>query len=638
MSSQAIERPREAPKTTLAKTIAASSTQDLNHLKHALAEMDLALSGYEEAEAYYEGTKPEMFSHARIARALRNTKDKYKLNFAKTPVNIVADRLRISSVTINKRTDEDTDPSNNPDEDNPTPIKKPKNDLTRSFEKNVWRKCGLARLNRELHQKLSEFGDGYYFVWTETEDETDPETETTRSVSNNRPVIYYNSPKTTRAIYDPEAPDVVMFVIKRWKHWDGLHRVNLYYKDRTEHFTLKAGIKPSSKEAGDPKFWESMGAATPNPYKRIPIFHYRNAMPYGKPEHYDAYGPQDAINKISTTMVHGTEWSGFPQRYGLAKPNSAIDGGNTGDDWDDEAESTAPDDTNADEMKSGPGTILDLKGFDSVGTFEVGEPKTMLEPVEFYVRALAQTTTTPLRYFYPPGAHPPSGESYRAEDTPLINKVGQRQDDYTETHAEVYAFAMEIVTGTPADEFAVDVRWAPAASIDDALGWEVVKKKIEAGVPRRQALIEAGYTADQVDEWLRNNNDKAELQRDVEVFSLFAAAAKNLADTATVNGVNPEAVGIVLTHLLQNFAPDGKTLPKWEEPKPEPLPPNTPPPLIPTATGDPQANGQLPKSRPGDPTPTTTTPRPGARTTPPPRLDLPPGGIRPERSTTFGSR
>lgn len=622
--------PPAPPKTTLARTIAQSETVDLNHLKHALVEMDLADGAYVEAEAYYDGTKAEQFSHPRIARALRNTANKYKINFAKTPVNVVADRLAISSVTVKKRSETDTEP------DDPTPQatdekpKPKKNDLTKRFEREVWEKCRLGRLTRELHQKISEFGDGYFFVWTETEDEASPtedDDEATRTVSNNVPVIYYNSPKTTRAIYDPEAPDLVMFVIKKWKHYDASHRVNLYYRDRTEHFHLAENIKPESKEAGDPKNWVSDGN-TPNPYNRIPIFHYRNAMPYGKPEHYDAYGPQDAVNKISTTMVHGTEASGFPQRYGLAEANETLNGGQPGSDWDDETEATQPEDTDTDEMQGGPGTIIKLDGMKTVGTFEVGDPDTMLEPMEFYVRAIAQTTTTPLRYFYPPGAHPPSGESYRAEDTPLINKVRKRQSEYEETHAEVYAFAMEIVTGTPAEEFSVDVRWAPAASIDDALGWEVVKKKIEAGVPRRQALIEAGYTAEQVDEWLAQNNDKAELQRDVEVFSLFAAAAKNLADTAAVNGLHPEAVGKVLTAMLQKFAPPGMKL-KEPEPKEETPPPGNLPPDPNDPTG---RNGGT-----GD-TPAGAQPKTGTFITQPPRLDMPPGGVRPDREPSLPSR
>lgn len=593
--------PPTAPKTTLARTIADSSTADLNHLQHALVEMSLAAPGYKEASDYYEGKKLEEFSSPRIALALANTKDKYKVNFAKTPVNVVADRLHISSVTVQLQ-DDDANPSN-AETDTPPPTKE-KNDLTRRFERDVWKKCRLGRLTRELHTKVSEYGDAYLFVWTETEEDED------QTVSNNVPVIYYNSPLTTRAIYDPEAPDVILFVIKKWKHLDGTHRVNLYYKDRTEHFMLSSETKPDSKEASDPKRWISLGS-TPNPYDRIPIFHYRNAMPYGTPEHYDGYGPQDAINKISTTMVHGTEWSGFPQRYGLADANTTLDGGGPGSDWDDEIDATQPEDTDNDEMQGGPGTILKLDGMKTVGTFDVGEPKSFLEPAEFYIRCMAQTTTTPLRYFYPPGAHPPSGESYRAEDTPLINKVKQRQDDYEETHCEVYAFAMEIVTGTPADEFFVDVRWAPAASIDDALGWDTVKKKIEAGVPRRQALIEAGYTADQVDEWLEQNTDKAELKRDVEVFSLFAAAAKNLADTAAVDGLHPESAGKVLTGFLQKFAPPGTKL-KEPEPKPE------------------QEQEQQNPRNPQD----QRVPE-GLDTAPPPRLDLPPGGIRPGRPNTF---
>lgn len=616
--SSPITAPPTAPKTTLAKTIAASETADPFHLKFALAEMDLALSGYEEAEAYYDGTKAESFSHPRIARALRNTKDKYKINFAKTPVNVVADRLAISSVTVRRLTEAEAeaDAPTTGDPANPNQDKKPddKNDFTKLFEKKVWRKCAMETLIEDLHLKTSEYGDGYLFVWTDTEADPDnPEA----TVSNNQPVIYYNSPKTTRIIYDPEAPDKPLFAIKKWKHFNGRMRVNLYYADRTEHFQLAEKVKPDSKEAGDPLSWDSLGEATENPYDRIPVFHFRNRLPYGRPEHVDGYGPQDAVNKISTTMVHSTEWEGFPQRYALADANQSLDGGGTGSDWDDETEATQPEDTDQDEMQSGPGTILKLDNIKQVGTFEVGDPATMLQPMEFYVRSLAQTTTTPLRYFYPPGAHPPSGESYRAEDTPLIQKVTKRQKWFTPTHADWIAFAMEIVTDIPADEFTIDIKWAPPASIDDALGWDTVKKKIEAGVPRRQALIEAGYTADQVDRWLAENNDKAELQRDVEVFSLFAAAAKNMADAATAGGLNPEAVGKVLTETLQKFYGGKDKLPQPE--KKDPIldtPPQLRPFVDPSGTPQPGGNGQ---------------PKPGTRITPPPRLDMPPGGVKPDR-------
>jgi len=57
------------------------------------------------------------------------------------------------------------------------------------------------------------------------------------------------------------------------------------------------------------------------------------------------------------------------------------------------------------------------------------------------------------------------------------------------------------------EEPVVTVHWKPAETVDDAEGWQTVQAKIAAGVPRRQALIEAGYRAEQVDAWLSGTDD-----------------------------------------------------------------------------------------------------------------------------------
>jgi len=576
------------PNTALARHLAGTDNFNVDHLQLALAEMQMAAPGYQDAEDYYDGKSAEYFAHPKIAKILKRTANKYKVNFAKTPVNVVADRLAISSVTVKHKTQDNNATDTNTDAD----------DLTKRFDAEVWTPAELEQKTKTAHKRASEFGDAYLFVWPETAYDEDTDSH----VATNKPCVYYNSPKSTRAIYDPENPDIMLFVIKRFKAIDGRLRANLYYKGRIEHLVLKTNIPHDSKDTNDAKSWETFQPSTENPFDRIPIFHYRNDTPYGVPEHYDGYGPQDAVNKIANVMVHSTEFMGFPQRYGLAEPNATLAGGTFNPDWDDEEDATEPDDANTEEQQAGPGTLLKLQGITTAGTFEQAEAKGFLEPMEFYVRALAQTCTTPLRYFYPPGAHPPSGESYRAEDTPLINKVKDRQRSYRSTHQHAFAFCMEIATDgkLTAEDFAVEVKWAPAASIDDALGWETVQKKIDAGVPRRQALIEAGYTAEQVDSWLQTNEDKAEFQRDVETFSLLAAAAKNFADTGAQNGMNPEAVGILLTHYAQRLLPkDAKKLPLPEKQEPTP---DT------------------------DPTNPAQDMRDGIVR--PPRLDLPPGSIQ----------
>ena len=110
---------------------------------------------------------------------------------------------------------------------------------------------------------------------------------------------------------------------------------------------------------------------------------------------------------------------------------------------------------------------------------------------------MAAATATPLRFFDPVGQIP-SGEALRADEAPLAEKIQDRQTWLGDTWRDVLVFAMR-VAGRPVQT--VDVRWRPVQVVDDLEGWQTVKAKIEAGVPTRSALMDAGYRPEVVDEW-----------------------------------------------------------------------------------------------------------------------------------------
>ena len=59
----------------------------------------------------------------------------------------------------------------------------------------------------------------------------------------------------------------------------------------------------------------------PNPYGLQPIHHLQTTDDecYGVPEHANAYGPQNAINKLVATLMSTTDAQGFKSRYALQK-------------------------------------------------------------------------------------------------------------------------------------------------------------------------------------------------------------------------------------------------------------------------------------------------------------------------------
>jgi len=485
-----------------------------------LTELGHALPGYVEAEAYYEGTANELFSSPAIARALAYSRDRYKTNFAKTPVNVVANKLTVTAVTVTTG-------------DTPDPA------LTQLLDERVLAPNRFARLSRQLILRASEFGDAYAFVWPGNTDGT--------------VTIYYNDPRSARILYDPEDPTVPLFGIKRWSkptvkgvQWFAA----LYYPDRVEPWACQPGVSPKNAAAWSPE------PVMPNPYGRIPIFHLRNDEPYGCPEHHAAYGAQAAIDKASVVMMHATEMQGFPQRWALSDPQAAINGASTDSPvWDDDALEYEfnKDDS---QLTAGPGELWTLAGVKALGQFSQATPDGFLAVLNFYIRAMAQVTQTPLHYFDATDTQRtgsiPSGAAGREADKPLVEKASDRLETYDETLSELLEFALQIlgVNGVK-----VVVRWKPLTTIFDAEGWTIVQQKIANGVPQRQALLEAGYTADEVDEWLDAKSEEMDLGRRIALLSEVASSLASMGTAVLAGVLTPEQANMVALAVLGSLAP-----------------------------------------------------------------------------------
>ncbi|WP_274029459.1 phage portal protein [Streptomyces sp. MMBL 11-1] len=436
-------------------------------LIHAVTEIREAYENYQIAEDYYEGNVPEIFCNPKLRTLLQKTGEEYTFNLAKTPVNAVANRLVIQAVTV--RGNETT---------------------TRLLQEQVWEPNNLTLGTAKMNLRACEYGDAYVFVWDGVEDGTVQ--------------VIYNSPKTTRVFYDAETEQIPQYAGKLWQEKRGeqpVWRCTLYYPDRIERYITKPGTKETEEgswepytrtvsEDGDPVWPE------PNPYGRLPVFHLRTDTPYGRPEHKDAYGAQNAVTKQLATQLATTDYQGFRQRYALMDPD--LVGAET-----DGSSAAYPDDDGFDpkalksKLTTGPGQLWELHGAKAVGEFNPSDPGNFIDPAQFYMRMMAQVTDTPL-HFFDPGGEQPSGVSRLISDATLTKKVEDRQAALSTPWADVFEFALTVL-GTKGAT--VDVRWKPAVSLLDKEGWEVVALKISAGVPARQALMEAGYTAEQLDAW-----------------------------------------------------------------------------------------------------------------------------------------
>ena len=443
----------------------------MSDLMDGLAELEEVREDYERAEEYYKNDMLELFVSPRLRRALNASEITFRVRLAKIPVDAVANRLEIASVTVPGQTE-----------------------ATAMIER-IWNENGLLLEAPNVHLKACMFGDCYVVVWEADEGETVD--------------IMYNSPLVMRIVYDSENPNVKKFAIKEWEVEStdetvkDYRRANLYYPDRIERYATSGDTKGDKESDWSPfeddeedEFAEGEDASViPNPYGAIPVFHFRNGAPYGTPEHEAAYGPQDAVNKLVVTHMATVDYQGFPQRYALQDPQvPQEDVAQFGDDDTEADEDTGNEST----LTTGPGELWWLKGLRGVGQFATADPDVFLKPLDRFVRLMASVTETPLHYFDPMGDSP-SGEALRAKEAPLIKRIINRRQAFAATWREVFTFALSVVS---IEVEKVDVRWVSPASLDDLDGWRTAEIKLKMGVPAKQLLLEAGYTETQVTEWL----------------------------------------------------------------------------------------------------------------------------------------
>lgn len=506
----------------------------MHDLLKAVAEITgPALAGYELAERYYEGRKWEVWTRADLATKYKGEAEMFKVNITRRPITAVLNRLEITSVAVEDSGD--TSDPEAPDENTVSPLQAKLDD--------IWRANELDLELPAAFEKALEFGDAYVFVWDDPDDETSAE-------------VTIKDPKGTRAFYDPENNRRVQFIGSTWISATGYRRVNLYYRDRVERWVSinkeEDGIKPDSMDeythfyAADPdepdyedSWFES------HDYGRPPVFHLRTERPYGRPKHQDVYGAQNILTKQIATMTAATEDYGLPFRFTTTKPGTTGQGPNVDDDWGQpDSASDRPHAPRGKQVKGTAGSFAEFENTDQVGQLQPADIANFLEPIDLTMRLASTVSDTPLSYFDP--AANVSGVSRREEALPLVKAVEHYQRAFGGEISRALQLALKIATGV---DTTVRITWAEAQLVDEKEQWEIVAAKTSAGMPLRQALIEAGYVDKAVDVFLEKSGEQAYSQR-VETVLKVAQIAREFGTAQTLGTVSEEQVQELVSALL----------------------------------------------------------------------------------------
>ena len=442
-------------------------------LKYAVTELNNSQPGYARAADYYFGTQPEYFASLRMKIAMGASGVMFNYNFAKLAVDAVSERMEISGVSI-------------------------QDDDAHAFVTEEWEANQLDLFAPDIMLQASKFGDAYVFIWPSPDEQLEDGSE--------KVDIFYCSPRVMRLFYDDEDEHHKKYAIKRWiDQTTDYMFVNLYYEDRIEKYMMAPetmqGTKPLWQKRIDPE--DDGQWPLDNPFGEVPVFHFRNAFPYGRPEHRDAYGPQDSIQKLVISHMASVDYNAFPQRYAIMEPGFDTSEAAFGDEGE-YAFTLNTGGTMHQEIDPGsqltadPASVWFMRGIKQYGEFTPADPIAFLRPFTEYVHAMAVVTTTPM-HFLDPIVSNVSGESLRVIEAPFAKKVRKRQLSFGATWRDVWRFSLKV--HGMSEHIPVQVNWVPAATVSDLSSLQGQQIKYQLGVPARQLLLELGYTPEQLDAW-----------------------------------------------------------------------------------------------------------------------------------------
>lgn len=559
----------------LAGTFQAPPTDDI---ELALAQITGALDGYHHAEEYDSINLWEQNMLSREGRTLRQADIEFESNLCSPVIDAVNDRLLISSVTATAGADTDTVSS----------------DAATKLVTQVWDANELDTRYRSWNRNALRDGDAYIIVWPDQAPEPgaelsgdideQPSTSIVEGVN-----ITYADPRQCRMFYDPENPRRKLFFAQMWEmtlkgEKKPRIRMNLFYADRIEKWISGPGDRQKAAkeftpfidpDLDDDNDYPGSGADSDNdpspasawpmenPYGRVPVFHLRTEYEYGDPEHKNAFAPQDALSRLIEMMMVVVEFNGYPQRYALQEADSLgtqsiredplaehspadndHDFAGTGVSTDTVLAGAISNETGSN-YEASPGAMQVYTGFRAVGSFTTAIPAAFLDPMREFALLISASTSTPIWKFQGIGGNTPSGEALKIAEMPLVQKVADRMAMFGGTWRDVCEFALAIL-GHAAN---VVVQWANPATSDLAEVWQLVKLKIELGVPRDVALMQAGVSESQAAEWAKTYADVfAEAEYQQGRARMYIAQADLLTQQAVAakiaNGV-PQDVALI---------------------------------------------------------------------------------------------
>lgn len=389
-------------------------------------------------DAYYSGNPPLAYLTPEARAALGNRFGHLGSNFCRLAVTSITERLRITGFSRDGEHDEQI--------------------------WSDWARNNLDQSSATAHREALALGSAFIIVWGD---------------KAGRPVVSLESAKQMAVARDPLTREIVL-AVKKWETPTGTRLVS-YGPEKITTYTSKSANATSLAqfEAAD---------SVDNPLGVPPVVELANTdrlLSAGASELTDIAPLQDALNKLLSDMLVGSEYYARPRRYAT--------GVELDEDMEDEDGNEVhpyPEDqrmliSEAADAKFGQLPAADLNSYETA--------------IKVVLQQIQAVSSLPGHYVGALDSQPPSADGLRAAEASLTARVEQRQHTFGKAWEQVAALMHAIRTGTDPAAVEVSIKWADPATRSTAQEADAVTKLYAAGLlPVSVALEKLGYSAEDV--------------------------------------------------------------------------------------------------------------------------------------------
>lgn len=398
-------------------------------------------------------------------------------------------------------------------------------DALSAWARNLWQRNRMDARADDVHEMCIRDGEAFVLVSYDNDAKMPRFTPHPRYVSAADGLLLDNDGYGIKAFYqDDDDSQAMLFATKRWhevRYVNGervtRERITYYYPNKVEKYELKGGLElVPIRDEGDTAWPVPWVDANGNPLG-IPVAHVKNANLDA--EAWEAIPLQNAINKTLTDLLAAGDMTAFRVLVALG--------------W-------KPVDGNGNPITFQPGTVIGSEKPDAkVKVVDGADLGNILGVIDSLIAKAAMVTDTPVSRFTLTRQVAAEG-TQKQQDGPLLGKIRKRHALIGNGWEDALYIARTLETAFGSEALNPDallsIQWE-SAEVRDADG-EVsrLEAKQRLGVPQEQLWLEAGYSQEQIDKWLK---DKAKAEQDAHDRAVALATGAMPQQTGAPNAPQP---------------------------------------------------------------------------------------------------